>query len=186
MAEINLLDNQAPSSVIKAQGKLWLVRLITTLFALVVLVYVALLIFGWVTSRSIDQAKETVAKYQADFKNNKDREEVITRQGQLKNANQLIAGHRYWSPVLPELARVTLTSATYSSITVDVKDGLDLTVNTPSYEEAEKYLQVFDLPEYNKQFSNVKLLTLTKSEGNNKIQTTMRLHLTVNPSLYKK
>ncbi len=186
MAEINLLDTQAPSSVLKAQGKIWLVRMITTVFILVVLAYVFLLVFGWLTDRSIGEAKDSVAKLQSDFKSNPDREQLITRQGQLKNANQLLANHHYWSPVLPELARVTLASAKYSSILVDIKDGLELTVTTPSYEEAEKFLQVFDLPEYNTKFSNVKLLALTKAESDNVLQTNMRLHLTVDPSLFKK
>lgn len=186
MAEINLLDSQTHSSEIKAQGKLWLLRIVTLVFAAAVLGYIGLLIFGFITDRNINTKKSEVAQYQSEFKNNKQREELLTRQGQLKNANQLLAAHKYWSPLLPELARVTLTSAKYTSISADAKGGLELTVTTPSYSDAEKFLQVFDLPEYNKQFSNVKVMALTKAQQGNALQTTMRLHLTVSSDLFKK
>lgn len=186
MAEINLLDSQAHSSVIRAQGKLWLLRIVTAAFILVVVSYLVLLVYNLIIDKNINQAKATVAQYQSQFNDNKKREELITRQGQLKNVNQLLSAHRYWSPLLPELARVTLTSAKYTSITVDSKGGLELTVSTPSYSEAEKFLQVFDLPQYNKEFSNVKVMALTKSQDGNLLQTTMRLHLTLNPDIFKK
>lgn len=186
MAEINLLDSQAHSSVIQAQGKLWLLRVVTGVFVLVILSYLALLVYGFITDKNISTAESKVSEYQAQFNNNKQKEEVLTRQGQLKNINQLLAAHKYWSPLLPELARVTLTSAKYTSISTDAKGGLELTVSTPSYAEAEKFLQVFDLPEYNKQFSNVRLLALTKSQEANLLQTTMRLRLTLNPEFFKK
>ncbi len=186
MAEINLLDSQAHSSAIKTQGKLWLLRIITIVFFAALIGYVLLFIWGWTTNSSIAKEKTEIAQYQADIKDNQQRQELLTRQGQLKNVNQLLASHKYWSPVLPELARVTLTSAKYTSITADAKGELELTVITPSYAEAEKYLQVFDLPEYNKQFSNVKVMALTKAQVGDLLQTTMRLRLTLNPSFLKK
>lgn len=186
MAEINLLDSQTHSSAIKAQGKLWLLRIVTIVFFAALIGYALLFVFGWLANRSIASEKATIAEYQADIKSNKQRQELLTRQGQLKNVNQLLASHKYWSPVLPELARVTLTSAKYTAITADVKGELELTVTTPSYEEAEKFLQVFDLPEYNKQFSNVKVMALTKAQVGDSLQTTMRLRLTLDPSFLKK
>ena len=186
MAEINLLDSQVHTNVIRARGKLWLLRLVTIIFFALILLYAILFLLGLLTDKKISTAKDQIEQYQASLQNNKQREELLTRQGQLKNANQLLDKHLYWSQLLPELARVTLTSAKYTSIIADSKGGLDLTITTPSYTDAEKYLQVFDLPEYNKQFSNVRVMALAKAQQDNLLQTTLRLKLTLSPSFLRK
>lgn len=186
MAEINLLDSQTHTNNLKAQGSRWLLRIMTIIFVASLLSYALLLFLNWSTGKKITEATDAIVSYQNESKNNKDREELITRQGQLNNINSLLAAHLYWSKLLPELARVTLTSAYYSTMTASADGSLDLTVNTPSYSEAEKYLQVFDLPEYNKEFSNVKVMSMSKSQQGNALATTMRLHLTLNPDFLKK
>ncbi len=185
MADINLLQTQSPVSAIKSQGSRWLFRLSMVILIIVVGAYLVLWFFDLRTSRKLSNAKTEIKQAQDTLSNNKNRGELITRQAQINNVNKLLANHKYWSSFLPELARVTLTQAQYSIIEVDKEGHLNLTVTVPSYADAEKYLQVFDLPEYNKQFSNVKVMSLSKIQQDETIKTTMRLQLTLNSDLLK-
>ncbi|QQS22804.1 hypothetical protein IPM19_04220 [bacterium] len=186
MADINLLDSQAHTNVIRARSKQWILRLVTIALVAALLLYAGLFLFSWQAERKTADVKRTIDSTVAEMQNNEKRKELLTRQGQLKNIDQLLTTHLYWSGLLPELARVTLTSAQYTSISATDDGTLELTVTVPSYAEAEKFLQVFDLPEYNKQFSNVKVMSLAKAEQGNLLATSMRLSLTLNKDLLKK
>lgn len=183
MADINLLQTQSTLSSVKYEGKRWIFRIAVLILVIVLGAYVVLQVTNWRNQRSISEAQAQIKKVQDSLASNKQRSELLTRQAQLSHINQLLSGHLYWSKFLPELARVTLTQAQYSIIEVDKEGHLNVTVTVPSYAEAEKYLQVFDLPEYNQQFSNVKLVSLSKIQQDDLVKTTMRLQLTLNPGL---
>jgi cell division protein FtsB len=186
MADINLLEKRTTYSQVKERGKRWFLRIVTLVFVLTLALYGYLFFSQWNAEKQIAEHQSVIAKAQSELENNQQREELITRQAQVKKANQLLNDHLFWSGLLPELARVTLTQAQYSSVEISKTGDIFLTVTVPNYEEAEKFLQVFDLPEYNQQFSNVRILALGRAEKNNVLQTTMRLQLTFNPSLLKK
>lgn len=186
MADINLLDSQAHTNVIRAKSKQWLLRVVTIVFVAALLLYAGLFVMSWRADKKIADTKRAIEDAFSVIQNNDQRKELITRQGQLKNINQLLTTHLYWSGLLPELARVTLTSAQYTSISANDDGTIELTVTVPSYSEAEKFLQVFDLPEYNQHFSNVKVMSLAKTEQGNLLATAMRLNLTLNPDFLKK
>lgn len=186
MAEINLLETKSAISTVKETGKKWLLRLATLILIVVLAIYAYVFYSDWSGKREVGELKSSIAAAQAEMQNNKERAELVTRQGQLQSVNQLLSQHLFWSTLLPELARVTLTSANYSTIETSAKGDLTVTVTVPTYAEAEKYLQVFDLPEYNQQFSNVQLLALSRNQQDSTLQTTMRLQLTLNPALLKK
>nr|MDQ3018735.1 hypothetical protein [bacterium] len=99
-----------------------------------------------------------------------------------KELNILIKDHLYWSYILPELARVTLKSAKYTAIEAESTGKLNLTVSLASYDDLDKFLQIFDLPEYNQQFSNVKVMSLVKTQQEDVVETVARLQLTFNPA----
>ncbi len=185
MADINLLEQESSVNRIKAQGKQWLSRLASLVLVLSLLTYGYLFYSGYSLENKIAESQRKISDYQSELQDNEKRDELIARQGQLKSVNQLIEKHMYWSVLLPELARVTLNSAQYTNIETDVEGEIDLTVIVPSYADAEKYLQVFDLPEYNDNFSNVKVVSLTKTEQDNLLQTTMRLNLILDPDFLK-
>lgn len=185
MSDINLLDQESGISKIKNKGKQWLSRLVGFILFLLLVFYGYLFYQGWNLNKKITESETKVEEYRSDIQNNKKRQELITRQGQLKSANQLIDKHIYWSALLPELARATLSTARYSNIDAGADGELSLTVTVPSYSDAEKYMQIFDLPEYNKNFSNVRLLTLTKTQEDRQFKTTMSLELTLSPDLLK-
>lgn len=186
MSEINLLQTQTTFHQVKEKGKRWLLRVATLVFLLTLALYGYLFYRDWSGQNQIAEHQAVIAEAQTSLENNKERAELITRQGQLKSVNQLLDEHLFWSGVLPELARVTLSSAEYSVIETSEEGDLNLSVTVPTYADAEKYLQVFDLPEYNRYFSNVRVMALTRSQKDTSLQTTMRLQLTLDPALLKK
>ena len=186
MADINLLDNPSGASQIRQKGAKFASRIVGLVLLLSLFAYGFLFYRGWSLDNKIAESQTKIDEYKADFKNSDQREELLTRQEQLKNVDQLIDKHMYWSALLPELAKVTLTSAKYTSIQTNSDGILDLSVTFPSYTEAEKYLQVFDLPEYNKNFSNVRVKSLSKTQQDDLLKTTMNIELTLSPELLKK
>lgn len=185
MADINLLQTQSTISAVRDQGKRWLFRIAIFILVIVIAAYAFLILSSWRSDSKLTEARTKIKAVQDSLSNNKKRTELVTRQAQISNVDKLLNNHLYWSEFLPELARVTLTQAQYSIIEVDKEGHLNLTVTVPSYADAEKYLQVFDLPEYNQKFSNVKVLSLSKIQQDDLIKTTMRLQLTLNSELLK-
>ncbi len=163
MPEINLLSTtkeQPKFSNAKASMSIK----ILSLLLLLTLAYFAYLWFAARQARAdIATLNAKIAQKQSDVFSRKDRAELITRQGQLQNLNGLVKNHLYWSYLLPELARVTLKSSTYSTVTADSSGTLTMNVTAPTYEDLDKYLQIFNLPQFNQQFSDVKVLSLTRA-----------------------
>lgn len=187
MSEINLLNNGSDTRVSsQAAGKAWTLRLAGAAFIATLLLYGYLFYSGWSAQKTVDKDQAAISAFQNNINSNKQRKELVTRQGQIKNANTLISEHMSWSYLLPELARVTVQSASYTNIIATSTGALDLTVTVPSYAEADKYLQVFNLPEYNKEFSNVRIMSLVRAQQEDQLQTVMRLQLTYNPEFLKK
>lgn len=187
MADINLLGGENKSSF-----NLGTTSASLAVKALVVVAVLVVLYYGYLRvqiSRTRNSIQSTISKtnqLKSQAVSSKERGEVITRQGQLKNLNTLIKNHLYWSGMLPELARVTLKTASYSSITADSTGLLNMEVLVPDYTSADKYLQVFDLPQFNEQFSDVKVLSITKQQKDDQVQTSMKLQLKFNPEFIHK
>lgn len=186
MADINLLQTPGVETTTVAHRSTKLLsRLLMVVLLLIVVFYIYLQFDQWRTNRDIADTNSAIATAQSEALKNKSRGEVVTRQGQLKELDGLLKGHMYWSYLLPELARVTLRSAKYTAIDADSNGKLSLTVSLPSYDELEKFMQIFDLPEYNKEFSNVRILSINKTQLDNTLETVVRLELTFNPSYLK-
>ncbi len=188
MADINLLQpEQVSAATIIGRGQYVVSRILMIIMVVLLAGYAYLFIDLRSTNSSLSTTKEKIASAQGEALNNKDRNELITRQGQLKELDNLIKGHLSWSYLLPELARVTLKSAKYTNIDADASGKLDLTIALSSYEDLEKFLQIFDLPEYNEQFSDVKVLSITKTQqaDTGTTETTVKLQLKFNPTFIK-
>lgn len=131
-----------------------------------ILVVVGLCVFayyGWLVFK-LHTANSELAKVQAQILSEKaiasgmaDRNELLTRQLQLQQLDSLISKHVYWTHILPELARVTLKTAIYSQIQASAAGVITATGKVPTLGDLDKYLQVFNLPEYNANFSGVRL-----------------------------
>lgn len=187
MAEINLLGNE--NSIDPASITAKSLRIVSTLlFAALLLVLLSFAYFkfgSWNATRQIANAQEKTAMATAEVMGNPKRMEVITRQGQLKEANTLIARHMYWSYLLPEISRVTLNSAGYTRVSAGDDGKLELTVIVPTYQELEKYLQVYNLPEYHQQFSNVRVTSISKINQDDQLKIQAQIRLDFDPSFLK-
>jgi hypothetical protein len=187
MSEINLLSSQTPQ--VSSVNNGFLVRLFARIFLLLVILagisYLVVLVVNYSTNKSLVTVQNKVKSAQAEALANKDRNELVTRQEQLKQLDTLVDSHVYWSYLLPELARVTLRSAVYSNISAKSDGKLNLDVTLPSYSEVEKFMQIFDLPEYNQQFSNVRIVSIDSVQNGTTIQIKLRLQLTFNPAYIK-
>ena len=186
MADINLLQSTTSSPALMVTK---IKRVIARVLMIVLLVIVAgygYLYFDlYQTNKNLTTTETAIAKAQSEALSNKDRSELITRQGQLKELDTLVKQHLYWSYLLPELARVTLKSAKYTAIDAGEEGKLNLTVSLPSYTDLEKFMQIFDLPAYNQQFSNVKIMSIGKTQQDAQVEISVRLELTFNPAYIK-
>lgn len=190
MPQINLLkqNNQVSNN---AQG---LYKVIV--YILMALFVGLILYYGWLYFKSKDILKQiiaTEAKITEEKKtvlNMDKRDEVLTRQQQVVALQSAINSHLYWSQLLPELARVTLKTASYTSLKAGLEGELILSATVPSLSELDKYLQVFDTAAFNKNFSNIRIGGFHKSQVVEGGQTAVSFEVKMqyNPELiqYKK
>jgi hypothetical protein len=186
MADINLLGTNNQGFNFARTGASWAVKILAAVLVLVLLYYGFLRLQISRTNGAIRDTQAKTSQLEADVLTGKNRGEVITRQGQVQNLNTLIKSHVYWSGLLPELAHVTLKSASYAGFTADTAGTLNLDIIVPNYAEADKYIQVFDLPQFNQQFSDVKILSISKIQTGSTVQTEMKLQLKFNPQFIRK
>lgn len=186
MADINLLQNRIEESGINTSPVARAVaKILMLLVVLAIIGYGFLFFTDWRTKTKLAKVNEKIQAVQASAITNKDRLELITRQEQLIELETLIDNHTYWSYLLPELARVTIKTAKLTEINAKDNGKLSLTATLPTYEEIEKFLQIFDLPEYNQQFSNVKIESINRIISESSVATELRLQLIFNPEYIK-
>ena len=186
MAEINLLKQTHNYSELGNTVPRILVRVFLVVLGGLIAYYAWL----YIDSRNIEgQIISTQAKMNSDQQSamlNSSRAEVLTRQQQLKLLSSLISNHPYWSQLFPELANVTLKTASYSSLSVGV-DGssVSLSASVPSLQDLAKYMQVFDQPDFNKNFNSVQIGGLSKVAGKNGTSIQFSVTMKFNPQLIK-
>lgn len=184
MAQINLLDSEQEPSF-KGNSYLWLSRAMTALLGLAVLAYIFFYFHQRSLQNQINQARNKTIAAQNEASKNTAREELLTRQGQLSALTPLIKAHSYWSSLLPEIAHISLRQSSYISMDGISSGNLILSVKMPTYADLDKFLQVFDLPEYNRQFSNVRVLSINKATAEGQIAYIMLVQLTFNTDFIK-
>lgn len=188
MAEINLLQpEQISASSIVGRSKFIVSRMLMVILVLIMAGYGYLFIEDSRVSGNIEKTQAKITQAQSVAMNNQDRAELLTRQGQLKELDKLVKDHMYWSYMLSDLAKITFKNAKYSNFEADTKGKMWATVNVSTYEELDKFVQVFNLPEYNKEFSDVRVITINKEQDANTGVTVLkaRLQLTFNPEYIK-
>ncbi|MCL5666275.1 MAG: hypothetical protein M1383_00675 [Patescibacteria group bacterium] len=157
MAQINLLKQKTASSNLAEALTAWVVRI------LAVAVFALAGYYGWLffqlkqANKEILQLQQDIASKQSSFGEIKEQSEVYTRQGQLKELSALIDGHFYWSNFLPVLANSTLKQASYSSLKATPDGEISLSASVPDLLYLDKYLRVFDQPEFYKYFYDFKI-----------------------------
>jgi cell division protein FtsB len=178
MPEINLLSNNTKKvSVGSAIGSLMVKALAVVLIFM--LVYWGYTLF--MSRRTASRIKETTAqieKDQQDILKNTKRDELLTRQVQLQEAEKIIHNHVYWSRFFKDIAKSTLRTSSYGGFTVDPGGVITVSVNVPDYQTLDQYLQVFDLPAYNTNISDIKIVSVSKveKEGSQTLDARLRFN----------
>lgn len=163
MPQINLLGQEnTHKNAAWARLPLYLVRFFVLVFVVILLYWGYLYVRVKLTVSKVAAAQADIIRIQKETLADKNRRELLVRQGQLSTLDKLLKDQQYWSKFLPELARVTLKSASYLSFSAG-KDGIArMSVTVPSYKEFDEFLQVFDLPQFNSKFSDITVSSIGK------------------------
>jgi hypothetical protein len=163
MPQINLLGQEnTHRNAALMQLPLYLVRFFVLVFIVVLIYWGYLYVQVKLAVNKVSLAQADIIRIQKETLADKNRRELLVRQGQLNALDKLLKDQQYWSKFLPELARVTLKSASYLSFSAG-KDGIArMSVTVPSYREFDQFLQVFDLPQFNSKFSDVTVSSIGK------------------------
>ena len=177
MAQINLLKQSGSTHHFGSA----IPKIVVRILVVVLLVLLGYYIWLFVTIKSTEdkifqaQAKLNTDKQAALTIQNRD--ELFTRQLQLKSLADIISKHVYWSQLLPELARVTLKTSSYSTMRASADGSVDLSVTVPNLSELDKYMQVFDVAEFNENFNDIRIGGFSKvvSEKGTTIQFAVKM-----------
>ncbi len=163
MPQINLLGQDAQRSPAAfSKGPVYIVRLFSVIFLLILLGWGYLFFKVRADKNELEKTEAQVEAVQKEILAMPTWREVIVRQGQIRAAEDLLAGQEIWSRLLPELARVTLQSASYISFSADANGVARMSVTVPSYKEFDQFLQVFDLPQFSSNFSRITVSSVGK------------------------
>lgn len=183
MAQINLLKQ-------KSLGQNWL-RLLPSIVAkfLMLVILAMFAYYGWLYTQNkkvnietgaveikIIEAKKQAASIEK-------RDELLTRQGQLKQLESLIASHVYFSQIFKPLADVTLKTSWYSSLKAFSSGSISLSVVVPNIQELDKFLQVFNSPKFVENFSNVRVSGFKKIQENEQVSYSFEINMDFNANL---
>lgn len=186
LTEINLLKHSQPSFFQRFSPVAVLNRFLVAVLLGLVVFWAWLFFQGRNAKGTINRLEDQTTKQQQELSQNQWRDEVVTRQAQIKALDDLITNHLYWSQLLSELAKVTLKSASYLSFQAESENNeINLAVSLPSMADLDKFLQAFDSTQLNRYFSDLKLGGVGKvaSKGQNFIRVDIQLKF--NPELLK-
>lgn len=111
--------------------------------------------------------------------------EILVRQGQIKNFDKVMGGYSYWSKLLPELARNTLKTGSYTTISASTDNELRMSLLVSDFAEFDKFMQIFDKAPYNKNLYNVRVVSATQFQSDQQKGVKIEVELSINPDLIK-
>lgn len=184
MAQINLLkQNTAASGNFKNNIPNILIRLFLAVLPLLFVYYGWLFIDSKSTDNKIAAAQTKINNDRATALAAKNRSELLTRQLQLKSLGGLIGSHIYWSQLFQPLAASTLKLSSYSTLRVGSGDDLTLSATVPSLSDLDKYMQIFDLPQFNQNFSDVRIGGFSKAQDKNSTSIKFEVRMKYDPKI---
>lgn len=185
MPEINLLSaapRRQPISLVTITP--FLVKLLTLLLILLAAYYGIAKFRISAAAKKAETLQLQISEKRGEVARDDQRNELLTRQSQLADLKKILQHHLYWSMFLnSDLPRVTLKVASYSAISAQSDGKVILVVSVPTYEDLDKFLQVFDLPKFNKdfnQFTDVEVKSITKAQQGNSLLTSFKIELKYN------
>ena len=184
MAQINLLKTQKTSS-----ADPWRIVMSIMVKVLGLLLLILVLYYGYLLFQTSKQNKNIVvlqtkiASDRKELAGTADRDQLLTRQQQLLALQNLVKQHPYWSALLPVLQAATLKSSSYTQLQA-LQDGtLTLSLRVPDTTELDKFLQVFDLPQFYKNFYNVHIGSIGRTQVGNTLMTSVEVRMQYNTDL---
>lgn len=187
MPQINLLSSNTAHKPNIGQVALGIgVKILAGLLAILLIYYAWLFVSSRQTNAKLADLQASIAQSQKDILAQKDREELIVRQGQLDALKTILQNHVYWSNLFPKLAQATLNTASYVSFSA-IDDGTGvMEVSVPTYADLDKFLQVFDFPQFAQNFSDLRITSISKSQEGSTLETKAQLKFKYNSGLIKK
>lgn len=184
MAQINLLKQVGGGGSYKDLATKVILPIFLAVLVIVLGYYVYLFVNSNNLNKNISNLQQKITSDVQATVNSSSRAELLTRQQQLQVLKGLIANHVYWSQLFPKLAQVTLSKATYSAMQIDAaENSLSLNVTVPTLADLDKYLQVFNLPDVNKNFYNVSIGGFNNVQGNGSSEVQFQVKMFFDPSL---
>lgn len=183
MPQINLLKQTRNADSFLAESPKIIVRIFLVILLALAGYYVWLFVDLNKTNNTL---AETQSKINADKQkalNIKKRDEILTRQLQLKALAGIINQHTYLSQLMPEVATVTLKKANYHNLSADSSGVLSLDVTVPSIDDMDKYMQVFDLPIFNENFSDIRIGGFNTVQGKDSSSVHFQVSMKFNPAI---
>lgn len=165
MAQINLLKQKTTNEAFWSILPSIMAKLLGVGVVALIGYYIWLFITLGSIGKQIVSEQQAMVAAQQKASNVFNRNEVYTRQAQLQQLSGLIGKHFYWSNLFPALAKVTLKNASYGSLTATKEGSLTLSVKVPDLVSVDKFLQVFDQPDFSKNFNNLRLGAFRKLQN---------------------
>lgn len=178
MAEINLLGASEKPKGLSLSGLVPIANKGLAVLLLIILAYYGFLIYkGSKIASDTEAVNVEIGELQNKLLTDPNRNELLTRQSQLKDLQRLAKNHFYWSILLKELPKMNLKTASLLNFTANGQAQASLVVAVPSYADLDKFMQVFDRPEVNKTFTDIKIKSVTKTEQESKLLIKAKIEL---------
>lgn len=185
MPEINLLANNNARGGVGDTLALLLVRALAVVLILLMLFFIYIFFSNRSVDSKIESTSAQIQKDQNEIAENSDRQRLLTRQAQLKEAKVIITNHVFWSRFFGDLAKSTLQNARFGSFASEADGTVTASVIVPDYATLDKFLQVFDLPAYNGNFSDVKIVSIAKAANSETNELDARIRFRYNTESLK-
>jgi len=185
LAQINLLKQGSGPTNFYRTG----LKIVARLFLLLLIGLIGYYVWQYIDLKNTDKLLVETQNKSADEKKQAlgipGRDELFVRQEQVKDLTALVGNHLYWSQLLPKLAEVTLKTANYKNLSVSPDGTLTLNATVPSLQDLAKYIEVFDLPQFNKNFSKVQIGGFSRVQSADSADYQFTVHMSFNTDILK-
>ena len=183
MAQINLLKQANGAGNFGDKIPKILARVLFLFLALLAAYYIWLFLSFRNTENKIVQTRKKINSEKQAALNMPERGQLFTRQSQIKALEGLISQHVYWSQLLPKLAQVTLKTASYGALSSGADGTISMSVTVPTLADLDKYMQVFDLSQFNENFSDIRIGGFSKVQGKTSSFIQFQVKMKYNPAV---
>lgn len=165
MAEINLLKQTSPSQNFAKQIPSLLVKFFAVVGLAVVGFYVWLNVQNKLLEKNLVKLSAEIVESKKSALTMEKREELLTKQHQLKEYAKLIAGQTFFSQIFEPLAAQAYKNSKYLTMRATSDGSVSMKVNTPTLQDLDKMFQMFNTEDFMKNFNNVKVGGFYKSKN---------------------